>query len=384
MEIMARLSLFWALFVSTAAFGGIKMLRVPDGGIQPQVALDGKGTLHMLYFSGEPRQGDIYYVRSADAGATFSAPLRVNSQPGSAVASGTIRGAQIALGRNSRIHVAWNGSMSAQPAGPLNPDSGKPGNPMLYTRLKDDGSGFEPQRNLMLSSFGLDGGGAVAADNEGHVYVAWHGIAKGGHGEADRAVWIVRSDDDGKTFSSETRAWKENTGSCACCGLGIFAGSKGDVHVLYRSATEQVHRDSYHLVSNDHGRTFRGELVDRWEIGACPMSSMAFTNESTGAAAAWETAGQVSWKLLAAGAKVIPAPGEAKGRKHPRLAAGSKGDVLLVWTEGTGWQRGGSFAWQVFVRSGRPVAEKGRLPGIPAWSFAAAFLRPDGDFAIVY
>lgn len=360
------------------------MLRVPNGGIQPQVAVDGKGIVHMLYFTGEARQGDIFYVRSGDGGVTFSAPIRVNSQPGSAVASGTIRGAQIALGRNGRIHVAWNGSGIARPVGPLNPDSGKPGNPMLYARLKDDGSGFEPQRNLMLSSFGLDGGGAVAADNAGHVYVAWHGIPKGGHGEADRTVWIVRSDDDGKTFSSEARAWNENTGSCGCCGLGIFAGAKGEVHVLYRSATAQVHRDIYHLVSTDHGRTFRGELVDRWEINACPMSSMAFANDSTGAVAAWETAGQVSWKLLTPGAKMTPAPGEAKGRKHPRLAADSKGDVLLVWTEGTGWQRGGSLAWQVYDPNGRPAAEKGRLAGIPAWSFAAAFPRPDGDFAIVY
>jgi hypothetical protein len=51
----------------------------------------------------------------------------VNSQPESAIAAGTIRGAQLAIGKAGRVHVAWNGSQNAEPVGPLNPDSGKPG-----------------------------------------------------------------------------------------------------------------------------------------------------------------------------------------------------------------------------------------------------------------
>ena len=31
----------------------VRLLRVPDRGIQPQVVLDGKGTVHMVYFKGE-------------------------------------------------------------------------------------------------------------------------------------------------------------------------------------------------------------------------------------------------------------------------------------------------------------------------------------------
>jgi hypothetical protein len=58
---------------------------------------------------------------------------------------------------------------------------------------------------------------------------------------------------------------------------------------------------------------------------------------------------------------------------------------MLVWDEGTGWQKGGSLAWQVFDRSGRPTEEKARIDGgIPAWSFAAVVARPDGGFTIVH
>jgi hypothetical protein len=35
---------------------------------------------------------------------------------------------------------------------------------MLYTRLNDVSTTFDPERNVMLHSFGLDGGGSIAAD----------------------------------------------------------------------------------------------------------------------------------------------------------------------------------------------------------------------------
>src|SRR6266566_866925 len=74
--------------------------RVPDGGIQPQAAVDDHGTVHLIYFRGDPSHGDVFYVRSTDGGTTFSPAIQVNHQPGSAIATGSVRGAQIAVGRN--------------------------------------------------------------------------------------------------------------------------------------------------------------------------------------------------------------------------------------------------------------------------------------------
>src|SRR5262245_27033938 len=115
----------------------VALVRVPHGGIQPEAALDAYGTLHLLYFAGESRGGDLFYVRSTDYGQTFSTPVRVNSQPGSAIATGTIRGGQLAVGRGGRVHVVWNGSDEAKPRGLVNPASGKAEAPFLYSRSKD-------------------------------------------------------------------------------------------------------------------------------------------------------------------------------------------------------------------------------------------------------
>ena len=375
-------------FAADDSQGRVRLHRVPNGGIQPQVALDDRGALHLVYYTGDPHHGDLFYVRSQDGGAGFSRPLPVNERS-SAIAAGTIRGAQLALGRAGRVHVAWNGSNNA---GPLNPDSGKSGAPMLYTRLNETGSAFEPERNLMLHSFGLDGGGSIAAGKNGNVYVAWHGIGEseakdtGKEGEARRRVWIRKSEDDGKTFSTETKAWAQETGACGCCGMKTFVDRNGDVFALYRSATESVHRDIYLLSSNDRGKTFQGKLLHKWEINACPMSSMDFAENANTVVAAWETGGQVYWVQIQRGTtgNPIAASGEGKGRKHPCVAVNREGEVLLVWTEGTGWQKGGSVAYQLYDRVGKPLGESKRFPGISTWSFAAAIAASDGSFSILY
>ena len=368
----------------------VTVVRVPHGGLQPEVVVDGRGTLHMIYFAGDPHAGDLFYVRSTDSGAIFSAPIRVNGGEGSAIAAGTIRGGQIAVGRGGRVHVSWNGSSRASPPGAVNPRTGRSGPGMLYARSNERGTTFEPQRNLMQRSYLLDGGGSIAADAAGGVYVAWHAaaVAAPSESEGDRRVWIARSKDDGRTFAAEDPVWTEPTGACGCCGLRLFASRANTLYLLYRSAARVIDRDVYLLASTDRGRTFRGSRVHEWEIGACPMTSMSFAEQRSRTLAAWETAGQVYFGAIDPASPRVPAPRAPTpgptGRKHPRLAINGRGETLLVWTEGTAWARGGAVGWQIFNDAGEPAGRTQARPGVPVWSFAAAVARPDGGFTIFY
>lgn len=374
---------FWAQRPAAASHTGPVMLqRVPNGGIQPQVAAYAKGGVHMIYFTGDPGHGDLYYVRSSDGAATFSHPLRVNTGSGSAVATGNVRGAHLAAGRNGRVHVAWMGSSEAQPKGP----SGAA--PMLYTRLNDAATAFEPERNVIQVAYGLDGGGTVAADGAGDVYVFWHAPAPGRKGENERRVWVARSADDGKTFDRERPAYDAPTGACACCGMGAWADAKANLYVLYRSATELVNRDIYLLSSKDRGKSFQGSDISKWNVGYCVMSTQALSEGPSGVLAAWESDKQVYFgRIDPATGKIsqpAAAPGSTNDRKHPAIAANARGETLLAWTEGMGWKKGGSLAWQVFDKSGKPIGEAGHAGGVPTWSLVAAYARPDGGFTVVY
>jgi hypothetical protein len=59
------------------------------------------------------------------------------------------------------------------------------------------------------------------------------------------------------------------------------------------------------------------------------------------------------------------------------------GDLLVVWTEGTGWERGGTVHWQVY-NGGKEPAGSGEAKNLPVWGLAAAFAEADGSFAVIY
>jgi hypothetical protein len=90
-----------------------RVIRTPEGGIQPQAVIDEKGVIHLIYFAGEPARGDLFYTQLRPGKEHFQPSIRVNSEAGSAVAVGTIRGGQLALGKKGRVHVAWNGATAA-------------------------------------------------------------------------------------------------------------------------------------------------------------------------------------------------------------------------------------------------------------------------------
>lgn len=360
----------------------IEVIRTPNGGIQPQVAVGKDGIVHLIYFKGTPSAGDIYYVRKSLGEENFSEPLRVNSQAGSAIATGSVRGAHLSIGKNGRVHVAWMGSGVAESKGPGG------GTPMLYARMNMAGIAFESQRNVITSAFGLDGGGSLAADSSGDVYVAWHagGEAKG---EAHRRVWVAISRDEGKTFGREVPASDESIGACGCCGMRAYVDDEDTLYLMYRAATNGVDRDMYLITSKDRGKSFTSERIAPWKLEACPMSTTSFGG-SKNIKVAWETNNQVFYadagamKTTPALRQIVSAPGSAVRRKHPSIAVNSRGETLLAWTEKTGWEKGGGVAWAVFDQNGQPMAEKGTAEGVPVWSLVATYVRPDGGFTIIY
>jgi hypothetical protein len=118
------------------------------------------------------------------------------------------------------------------------------------------------------------------------------------------------------------------------------------------------------------------------------MSTMALVQGPKGVFAAWETDGQIYFAGSKAGttafAEPQAAPGDGQGRKHPALAINARGDLLLAWTEGTGWEKGGALAWQVFDKNGKPTGDKGRVDdGIPVWGLPTV-VATDGGFTIIH
>ena len=322
----------------------ITVLRLPEGGRLPRAVIDDGGTVHAVYFEGDPSGGDLRYVTRAPGASAWSEPWYVNSQPGTVVGIGPIDGGQMALGRDGRLHVVWFKLGRTE---------------FLYTRTNDAGTGFEPQFTL-AGGEGVEAGPSVAADRSGSVYVFWH---TGEPPDAERAVFMTASHDDGWTFSPARPVSRAAEGACDCCGLQALAGasglSEGELYVSYRGAGDNVRRGQRLLMSGDGGETFADVELDPWEINACPISTTSLANGPDGVTVAWETRGQVYFKGDPRGGAGVFAGGRGRGapqepgggrQRPPRDAARLGGRPGLA------------------VRRHVPLAALRRRPGHPrAW-----------------
>ena len=355
----------------------VALVRTPENGIQPQAAVDSAGTVHLLYFKGDPAHGDLFYARLPAGAAIFTPPLRVNSDVGSVIATGSVRGGQIGLGRGGVVHVAWNASRPIERGGVKD-------TPMWYARLRPGGRAFDPQRAIGSHTRHLDGGGSVAADGAGRVYIVWH-AAGTIDGESHRRIYVASSSDDGTTFSEEL-PFGDAAGLCGCCQLETLVDRRGQLHVLYRAAGATVHRDAMWL------RLARGIAAEpvrlqAWELPACPMTTFAMTQRGGDIVAAWETQQQIYSARLTPDSLRVSATSAMSGtgrRKHPSVAVNRAGDTLYAWAEGTAWARGGSVAWELRDRAGLRLASAAAAGEVPVWSLVAAVPRADGSFLVIH
>ena len=75
------------------------------------------------------------------------------------------------------------------------------------------------------------------------------------------------------------------------------------------------------------------------------------------------------------------------GRKanHPVVVPlEGSGSLVVAWTEGTAWQRGGDLAWRTVGADASQDSPVQRLPGVPVWGSVAAWREADGHVTVLY
>jgi hypothetical protein len=353
--------------VATACGQTVDIMRVPDQGRLPHAVLGEDGTLHLAYVQGDPREGDLMYVTRRPGVTEWSTPVRVNSAPGTVTGIGPVDGGQLALGPEGRVHVAW--MRIAPPT-------------FFYTRSNEDGPGFEEQFGV-ASGDGIEAGPALTVDRRNNVYLFWH---TGAGEDATRAVYLAVSRDGGFVFEPPRQVNAAIEGACACCALATSTDDDDTIRVSYRGARENVHRGQRLLTSRDAGVMFTDELLQPWDIGACPVAVPSLIGGSAGTTVAWETQGQVQFaRVDRLGEIVTPTGKAALRRKNPTVAVNQRGETLLGWADGSGFRSGGTLHWQLFDPDGRP-GETGPYneTTVPESSRPAALARADGGFVVIY
>lgn len=360
---------FW-LILTAAIHAQVQIESLPEPGTQPQVAITPTGVVHLIYLLGDPKGCDIRHTTRRVEGGEWTVPVTVNSEPRSAIAAGTIRGAQIALGKDGSVQVIWNGSTGGKKEMLMRA-------PLLYASLHAGEKSFRPQQNLMGDTTTLDGGASIAANGKGHVCVVWHAAHANETGEGSRLVWVRYSADDGGTFSAPIALNDKMPGVCACCSLRAHLASDDTLSVLYRAATTPNARGMILITSKAGRNTFN--KLDDWRIAACPMSSASLMFSGQSLRAAWENDGQIVTGIMGAGNAQKIGP---KNAKHPTLTQSTKGQTLITSIIGSGWSKAGRLHWDILDAQSR-VMDSGDGEKLPMWSYTAAYARSDGSFVIL-
>jgi len=158
-----------------------RRLTWTSGGSKGQViALDPSDTLHVVWYDDTPGNQEVYYRRSADGGATWSAVKRLTWTSGDscypAIATGSISG----------IHVVWRDDT--------------PGDwEVYYKRSADGGTTWGSVKRLTWRS-GDAYFPAIAVDSNDTIRVVWDDDTSDGC-----EIYHKRSTDGGTTWSAAKR-----------------------------------------------------------------------------------------------------------------------------------------------------------------------------------
>jgi hypothetical protein len=224
---------------------------------EPQVAVDAKGTIHVVFGIGDT----VRYVRSDDGGRTFAKAVELPAVH--AMSLGMRRGPRIAV-TDSAICVTAIGGKQGK---------GRDGD-VLAMRSADGGQTWsEGVRVNDTADSAREGLHAMAASPEGQLCCVWLDLRN-----RKTEIMAAISEDGGRTWGKNVLVYRSPDGSvCECCHPSVTMGRQGKVHVLFRNSLAGK-RDMYVASSSDGGKTF-GAATKRgrgsWALDACPMDGGA-------------------------------------------------------------------------------------------------------------
>jgi|SRR5882724_5905433 len=236
-----------------ASFGPTVKLNGDYGAFPPEVSADGNGHLYVVWSDERTEGGDgsrrersqgqrIYFNRSDDHGATWL-PQDMKLS-GEAAGRGRTMQAwpQIRSDDQGHVYAIWFDN--------------RDGGGSVYFRASDDfGQTWREELRMKGAEGDVEGPMELAADAQGHLYIAWADNRDGEYG-----IYLVASTDHGRTWSNEVRLDVAKAKVSRASVPTLAADPAGHVYVVWQDARHGGW-DIYLNMSSDFGKTWRTEGV---------------------------------------------------------------------------------------------------------------------------
>ena len=277
---------------------------------QPQLATDGR-TVALAFGAGDA----VYFARSSDHGETFSKPVLVAKS--GKLSLGMHRGPRLAITPQAIVVSAIVGEKGRGADGDL-----------LAWRSTDGGetwsSGVKVNDVVASAREGLH----AMAYGGGVLYASWLDLREKG-----TRLYGAVSKDGGKTWSKNELVYQSPSGTiCQCCHPSVIVDGNGRISVMFRNSLNGS-RDMYLVRSLDSGKTFTSAEKlgkDTWPLNACPMDGGGLAINGKGdLTTTWRREKQI----------YLATPGQAERQlglgKDASVVVTQRG-TYVAWTAGTG------------------------------------------------
>ncbi len=227
-----------------------------------------------IYGSSNPRDSSvILFSKSVDEGITWSMPIRINNKAGDCIDDdNTVEGAVPTVGPNGEIYVAWAG-----------PDG------IVFNKSEDEGDTWL-KNEIKVST--MPGGWAYSipgisrcnglpitvcdtsnSPNRGTIYINWSDQR---NGVSNTDIWLVKSTDEGQTWSTPTLVNNDNTNHQQFFTWMTVDQTNGYLYFVFydRRAYSDNKTDVFVALSTDGGNTFINHKISQSPF--LPVSSIFF------------------------------------------------------------------------------------------------------------
>ena len=250
----------------------------------PKLAYGPDGALHAIYVVGRVVPGRRFplaalrYVRSADRGRTWTAPVSVTDDG----VFGSHNFHSLHAAEDGTVYVGWLDGRGGKSAAYL-------------ARSTDGGRSWSANVRVAASEACPCCRTAIATGRDGVVYLAWRTVLPG----SVRDVVVARSADRGETWSAPVRVHADEWAFDACphAGPSLQVGGEGRLHIAWWTGKEG-RAGVWYARSDDGARTFAAPVP----LGVAGFSRPAHVQLALGAgglvAAAWDDGTQATPQVL--------------------------------------------------------------------------------------
>jgi len=321
----------WEIYYKRSTDGGAtwsavkRLTRTSGDSIFPAIAIDGNGTIHVVWEDDTPDNTEIYYKRSSDGGTTWSAAQRLTWT------SGYSYDAAIAIDSSNAIHMIWNEFV---PGGD---------DEIYYRKSADGGTTWSTIKRLTWTS-GASSTPAIAIDSKKAIHVIWYDDTPG-----NQEIYYKRSPDGGATWSPVKRLTWTSGGSY----MPVIAIDSSDtIHVAWHDNTDG-NLEIYYKQSQDGGSTWSSAQRLTWTSGGSRYTAMAidsnsaihiawyddtpgaseiYYKRSTDGGSNWSSAQRLTWT--------------SDTSNYPAMAIDSGNNIHVVWEDFTPGN------WEIYYKKG--------------------------------